>query len=228
MSDEVVEGAAELRTEMSKVNSGSKREAELQQQLNALYQRAHAPGGAAPPTPMPRPDGYATLPPSAPPRDFLAERIPIRAEMQKPFADPNLQDKLDESYRDEDAALASAAPEPPPSPDMLEWPAGVEEGVKNGFCALALQYDIPASEAQTAVRELTNITPMSADPDAARPLLRREFGAALPSVLAHAEAVFGELPPKLQTIIQEPEVFFSPPVLKRLEWLWQRSRSGGT
>ncbi|HEY3195579.1 MAG TPA: hypothetical protein VGK42_10130 [Candidatus Dormibacteraeota bacterium] len=226
MSDVDAEIAA-VRSEMS-TSRGD--QAPLNAKLEALYREKYRDPGA--PAPTPRPDGYQPTTEALAEANIRTERLgQLQAEREQPLnttaRNAALDTEIEDVLRADYEAEKSHAPEAGPTPTTVEWPAGTEEPVQNALCALCLEHNITASEAQVAIRALTNVPPMPADPVQGRAVLTREFGGALPHVLSHAEQMFEELPPRLQRLIQEPEVFFSPPVLRHLNLIWERSRRGG-
>jgi hypothetical protein len=186
----------------------------------------------------PRPDGYTpvdTTPvPSTPRRDFAAERTAIRAEMLRPFADPGLQDKLDQSYRDEYAAKDGRSDDPtttltreavrPELPADVTW----DDALVRVFEATAPGSLILEHTAAEALREVRRSGERWDDAGAAGTALEdrwgiEEAGRLAEDAMAYAKA---HVKPEIQANLRTQGLLYHPDVIRAAALLWRRQHAG--
>jgi len=231
MSDEVIEGATELRNEMMKVNSGSKREGELQQQLNTLYQRAHAPGAAAIPLEGTRPAGDQPMTAEAEAAletEYLAQLQAEREQFGNTTERNRLLDiKIEELLRKNYEGEQSYAPEPGPTPSTVTFAEGTPEPVKNAFCAFALEHGITKTETQEVLDVMKTARWLT--PEQFRREMAAEWGEQYVALAALADRTLEQLPFRLRDAVLAREANdsrFSPEVARALIAWAKRPRGG--
>ena len=228
-------GPAEIRAEMSKVNSGSKREAELNARLEAFY-RAKFPE----PAPA-RPDGYnpVAMPDALAPdtaafaeTNVRSERLAqLKGELEMVLLPGDrraaLEAERDDLLRGDFEAQQSHAPEAGPTPTTVTFAEGTEEPVKNAFCALALEHNVPRSEAQTVLDSLKAARWLT--PEQFRAELAAEWGDQYAALAALADRTLEQLPFRLRDAVlarESNDTRFSPEVARALVAFAKRQRGG--
>jgi len=232
MSDVDAEIAA-TRAEMSQVNSGSKREGELQQQLTTLYQQKY-PSPGAPAGPAPRPDAFELAPDDAAiavTNDRALRLEQLEGELEMMFlSGPRraaLEAERDAILKADYEAEQTYAPEPTPTPTTVTFAEGTEEPVKNAFCALALEHNVPRSEAQAVLDSIKAARWLT--PEQFRAEMAADWGDQYAALAALADRTLEELPFRLRDAVLAREASdsrFSPEVARALV-AWAKRRRGG-
>ena len=128
-----------------------------------------------------------------------------------------LEQERYELLKADHAALASHAPEPGPSPDTLTWAVGTEAPVQRAFAALAVEYDVPRSEAQAVLGRLERARWLPAEQFHAA--MQREWGAAYRDNLARVQRELDTLHGPLKELIyarMADDTLFSPDLAREL------------
>jgi hypothetical protein len=231
---------AATRDEISQVNSGSKREGELQAKLDAYYQQRYPSSPSAPAGPTPRPDGFT---PELAPADAALAETNVRAvrleQLQAErelFGNTTARNRaLDIEIEDILRADFEAQKSLGAEPDIItvasvrpELPAGAtwDEKVMGRFQQEAPGALVLMHTAADALREAHRSGQRWDDAVAAGTALEDRWGVEEAGQLAEDAMAYAKahVSPEIQANLRAHGVLYHPDVIRAAAQLWRRQQ----